>query len=256
VELGDELMTFATREELAREYEHFRFSSDGIGGFIRPDMPESVFEQLANLGQTPLTKVQLNQLLVLSNTGSMSDGFFKYYWLKEPEHTYDITKLPYYVKGITNNNPPGIRSHDHLRWGLYRLYVDGLLYFGNVAAAYRCLRSNTFDDLSVFFQKKRFDTYAISTRGPALPLEQISKDDRYLISEMACKTFGEIPDDKEQARQLLLNALKKHSGPVTFRQLLDGAAEDGNREQLLLSYDDVLNATITSEEELNRKFNE
>jgi hypothetical protein len=245
----------SSKEVLAHEYEAFHFSSDGIGGFVHASMPDEVFQQLSRLDDTPITKVQLNQLLVLSNTGSMSDGFFKYYWLYKPEHTYDVMKLPYYASGITDSNQ-GIRSHDHLRWGLYRLYVDGLLYFGNVAAAYRCLRSKTFDDLEAFFKQKRFDTNAISTRGPALPLEQISKDDRYLISEMACKTFGEIPDDREQARQFLLNALKKHSGPVTFRQLLEGVVDDSNREQLLLSYEDILDSTVTTEAELNRKFNE
>src|SRR5207253_2230018 len=61
----------------------------------------------------------------------------------------------------------------------------------------------------------------------------------------------------EEARKLLVEGLKKHGGrPVTFRQLVEGVAEDTNREQLLLSYEDVLDATLTGETELNRRFDE
>jgi hypothetical protein len=246
-----------SKKDLAREYARFRFGSSGLGNFVHEQIDDEVFRQLTLLDETPLTKVQLNQLLVLSNAGSMSDGFFKYYWLLKPEHPYDVTRLPYYAASMTGSGDQNVQSHDHLRWGLYRLYVDGLLYFGNVAAAFRALRSKTLEELVAFFKQKRFDTEAISQRGPALPLEEISKDDRYLISEMACKTFGEIPKDKIEARKLLQDALKKHrGGPITFRDLIDGFAEDSNREQLLLSYDDVLDTTLTDEAELNRRFDE
>lgn len=246
-----------SKEDLAREYECFRFGADGLGHFVHEQMEDEVFHCLSRLDQTPLTKVQLNQILVLSNAGSMSDGFFKYYWLEKPEHPYDVTRLPYYNESMIRGSHQSVQSHDHLRWGLYRLYVDGLLYFGNVAAAFRALRSKTIEELTAFYRQKRFDTSAISQRGPALPLEEIAKDDRYLISEMACKTFGEIPEDSLLARNLLLDGLKKHRGtPITFRQLLEGVAEDNNREQLLLSYDDVLDSTLSDEEELNRRFDE
>src|SRR5207249_370728 len=144
-----------------------------------------------------------------------------------------------------------------LRWGLYRLYVDGLLYFGNVAAAYSSLRSKTFEELIAFFTQKRFDTAAIAQRGPALPLEDIAKDNRYLISEMVCKTFGDLPEDKEQARAMLLTGLRQHKGAtITFRQLLEGLSQTSTREQLLLSFDDVLNASLSSEDDVNRRFDE
>ena len=201
--------------------------------------------------------MQLNQLLVLSNAGSMSDGFFRYYWIERPEHPYDVTRLPYYAESMTHGNDQSVQSHDHLRWGLYRLFVDGLLYFGNVAAAFRSLRSKTIEELTHFYKQKRFDTSAISQRGPALPLEEIAKDDRYLIAENACKTFGEIPQDTQDARQFLLDALRRYAGtPITFRQLIEGVAKPSNRDQLLLSYDEVLDITVSGEEELNRRFDE
>jgi hypothetical protein len=137
---------------------------------------------------------------------------------------------------MTQGSDQSVQSHDHLRWGLYRLYVDGLLYFGNVAAAFRSLRSKTIEELTYFYKQKSFDTSAISERGPALPLEEIAKDDPYLIAENACKTFGEIPQDTQEAREFLLDALRKYAGtPITFRQLIEGVAKDSNREQLLLS---------------------
>jgi len=158
---------------------------------------------------------------------------------------------------VTERSDQNVQSHDHLRWGLYRLYVDGLLYFGNVTAAFRALRSKTLEELTTFFKQKRFDTLAISERGPALKLEDIPRDERYLIQESVCKTFGQIPEDAEEARNLLLDALKKQTGPVTFRGLLEGVAKDpSNKEQLLLSYDDVLDATLSNENELNRRFDD
>jgi len=246
-----------SKKDLAREYECFRFGTSGLGRVVHDNMEDEVFHHLSRLEQTPLTKVQLNQLLVLSNAGSMSDGFFKYYWVEQPEHPYDVTCLPYYADSMKQSSEQSVQSHDHLRWGLYRLYVDGLLYFGNVAAAFRALRSKTLEELTTFYKQKRFDTSAISQRGPALPLEEIAKDDRYLISEMACKTYGEIPEDSIAARVLLLDGLKRHHGKtITFRQLLEGVADESNRDQLLLSYDEVLDVTLSGEEELNRQFDQ
>src|ERR1043165_877348 len=94
-------MTDLSKKDLAREYEHFPFGSSGLGNFVHEQMDDDVFRKLKHLDQTPLTKVQLNQLMVLSNAGSMSDGFFKYYWLQKPEHPYDVTHLPYYDPSMT-----------------------------------------------------------------------------------------------------------------------------------------------------------
>jgi hypothetical protein len=247
-----------TREQLLEAYRLFQFSDDGIGALVGPNMHEEVYEKLRSLRSAPLTKVQLNQLLVLSKAGSMSDGFFRYYWRLQPDHPYEVARLPYYDDGMIRGDDQEVVSHDHLRWGLYRLYVDGLLYFGNVSAAYSALRSLSFNDITTFFSQKRFDTSAIAQRGPALPLRAIAKDDRYLISEMVCKTFGDIPEDREEARQLLLSGLRKHTAgaSLTFRQLLEGVSESGNRDQLLLSFDDVLDDTVANEADLNQRFDE
>src|SRR5690242_6073155 len=132
-----------TREQLESEYALFQFAPTGLGGFAGPQMHDEVYDRLTLLGHQPLTKVQLNQLLVLSKAGCMSDGFLRYYWCTQPCHPYDVTALPFHSTALTQNATQQIVSHDLLRWGLYRLFVDGLLFFGSIAAAYNALRSRS-----------------------------------------------------------------------------------------------------------------
>jgi hypothetical protein len=247
-----------TKEELISEYSLFQFGSSGIGALVSPSMSETAYEWISGLDSHSISKVQLNQLLVLAKTGSMSDGFFRYYWLSSPTHPYDVKRLPHFDPAVLEGRLQGVVSHDHLKWGLYRLYVDGLLYFGNAAAAYSALRSKSFNDLAAFFQEKRFGTDAIAARGPAIPLKEIAKDDRYLISEMVCKTFGDIPEEKEAARELLLGELRKQKkgSIVTFRQLLGGVSGGNTQAQFLLSFDEVLETPLSTESDLNARFEE
>jgi hypothetical protein len=214
--------------------------------------------RLAKVPSEPLSKVQFNQLLVISGEASVSDGFFQYYWCSCPEHSYNITAIPghgSFLGGTVNE----ITSLEQMAWGLERAYIDGLLYFGSIAAGFRSLRSQKLEDIKQFFFRKRFDTEAIINRGPALPLNPIKKDDRYLISEMACKTFGELPDDATTAKRQLQEALAKHHAtgntPIGFKELLSTyIANPSNSEQLFLSYDDVINDQVDSEASLIEKF--
>ena len=57
-----------------------------------------VTSRLAQLNGEPLTKVQFNQLLVLSQDASVSDGFFEYYWRQQGPHTYDVTAVAIFDK--------------------------------------------------------------------------------------------------------------------------------------------------------------
>jgi len=144
----------------------------------------------------------------LGHEAPVSDAFFRYYWLETPkEHPYEICKIPGYSGEWIKNTP--IISLEHLKWGLYRLYVDALLYFGNVRTAFRSLRDMSESELKCLFASKRFDMDAIERRGPQLPLKSISKDRRYLISEMACKSYGDYAAG--DLRQALLDAYKRHA---------------------------------------------
>ena len=253
-------MAETSKKELAERYQQFCFGKKpGIGRFLCPEMHDEVFQQISGLNTTPISKVQLNQLLVISKCGSVSDGFFQYYWKRKPIHTYDVSKIPFYEEAWVRNEREEVISHDHLCWGLYRIFVDGLLYFGNVLAGFNSLRSLSYSELEGFFNEKRFDTEAIAARGPALDLKNISKDDRYLISEMACKTFGEVPADTEEAKKTLLDALRQHKTKggqtIKFKDLLKELSIRGSsQDQLMLSFDEVLEEDLDNVDDLTKKF--
>lgn len=104
-----------------------------------------------------------------------------------------------------------IASLAHLKWGLYRLFIDAPLYFGNVRTAFRKLRDLSIPEIADSFSCERFDTEAIKRRGPSLPLKPIAKDSRYLISEMACKSYGDSAGTDGDLRTVLLEAYKAHA---------------------------------------------
>ena len=189
----------------------------------------------------------------------MSDGFFAYYWRERPAHTYDVTRLDGFDAAWFSSAEPVIVSLEHLRWGLYRLYIDGLLYFGNVKACFNVLRTMKIDDIRLFFQAKRFDTASIAARGPALQLHSINRDDRHQISEMACKTFGEVPSDHRAALEMLNLAWEKHEaaggGSIEFRSFLEKyVVNASNKDQMSLSYDDVAEEKVDSKVGLKKHF--
>jgi hypothetical protein len=150
-----------------------------------------------------------------------------------------------------------------LKWGLYRIFTDGLLWFGNVRTAFRSLRSMNADELGGFFQRRRFDTKLIKERGPALPLQPITRDDRYLIAEMACKSYGDrdTPGDLKAA---LVESYRIHAEkdggliPIKIRDLLERnfptGRYEGRQQEFMFSADDVLDEDVMSESEIEAKY--
>ncbi len=195
--------------------------------------PDEVFNRLSKIKKEPLSREELNQLLILSHEAGVSDGFFEYYWLTAPSsHPYDVTLIPEYQKKWINNsqtNNSKIHSLNHLYWGFYRLYVDSLLYFGNVRTGYRSLRTKTEDELKDFFKPSRFDTAKMKNRGQTLRLKSIPKDKRYFISETVSKSFGLNPEKTSKLKQALTDAWNYHKrhggGKITIGKLLDGFKE-------------------------------
>lgn len=249
------------KQQVLDQFKLFALGTDGIGGWLGPDTDVRVLERLASIDTEPLAKVQLNQLLAFGHEAPVSDDFFRYYWLSaSTHHAYDVKRLADFQEVWLNSN--AIVSLAHLRWGLHRLYTDGLLYFGNVRTAYRKLRALAESELDAFFGKRRFNSEAIKARGPALPLTTIPKDDRYLISEMACKSYGEGEDGAGALKAALLGALKTHltrgGGAIAIRRLLDpGLLSDefaGRQQELLFSAEDVLDEAVASEEELEERY--
>jgi hypothetical protein len=249
-----------SKEQILDQFKLFSIGTDGIGGWLGPGTDDRVFERLEGVDREPLSKVQLNQLLAFGHEAPVSDDFFRYYWLSAPApHPYDVKGVPDFDKAWVDSN--AIVSLAHLRWGLCRLFTDGLLYFGNVRTAYRKLRTLTAAELAAFFGKRRFDTDAIKSRGPSLPLRPLPKDDRYLISEMACKSYDKGPDGGA-LKAALLGAMRMHlsrdGGAISIRSLLDPAflAEEyaSRQNELLFSADDVLDEAVASEADLEERY--
>lgn len=180
------------RPRLPEELEFFSGDGGGIESWLGAKTPDEVVERLSRIEREPIAFEHLNQLLILSHEAGHSRGFFKYYWFSiPPAHPYDISALKNYSAEFRGMPVASIISSKHLAWGMERLYVDALLFFGNIRECYRQLRNKSFEELENFFASKCFDTDQLLTRSDVLPLEEIQKDDRYLIAEMACKTYDD-----------------------------------------------------------------
>ena len=254
-------MTTVTLEgQTLERFRLFLGGTEGLGSWVGPQAPEQMLASLADIESHPLSKARLNQLLTLAHQAPVSEAMFRYYWLSFPtNHPYDVRKIPGYdQKWISCDQ---ICSLDQLYWGLYRFYVDALLFFGNVRTAFRTLRRMSENELEVFFRHNCVSYDDLAKRGdPFLPTE-IAKDNRYLISEMACKSYGEEGGPGGEISKVLTELYEEHlgkgGGPVTVNELLSGAFKEGRYEdkqmQLELSADDFLDDIINEQSELMEK---
>lgn len=241
------------RLELLQFFEPLFSGTGGIDSWLHDGVPQTVISRLNSLRDASLTREQLNQLLVLSHEAGLGAGFFKYYWLTAPAHTYDVRVFPDFDEDFLNRR--SIESLEQLRWGLQRFYVDALLYFGNVRSAYRRLRNMELAAINDFFGGHRSDAEALFRRGAPLPLQAIPRDDRYLISEMACKSLGA---ETTNLGAVLRDAYQKRvtagdTSSVSPRQLLEADAPAQNLRQLTFAADELLDDELTSLQELESK---
>jgi len=240
----------------------FAGDTGGIDSWLTGGNADAVLKRLDLLPGDPISCSQLNQLLALSRQADVSEGFFRYYWLSEPKHAYDVTRIPEYHE--TYGSVDQILSLEQLYWGLYRIYVDCLLFFGSIRDGYHALRVMDLPQIEDFFKKERYDTDAMLHRGPALPLEAIAQDDRYLIAEQACKSLDAPEGDVSELLSVLRGAWADHlrhgGGTVTAKELLQGAfVLDGFKDrqsQFLFAADDLLESEVHSEDELIERYNE
>lgn len=243
------------KDEILQRMSMFVLGGPGIGGWLSASTtPNLVFDRLARLARDPLSLAQFAQLLVLGHQAPPSEDFLTYYWLIIPtDHPYPISSLSDFKPEFSNNT---IKSLEHLSWGLARLYADSLLWWGNVRAAYLELRDLNADHLRELFRSKRWDTDRMIRRGPPLPVHAIPKDNRYLISEMACKCYGGAPTIQSDMERALLAALDDHQrrigGKVTIKKLIEGTYADRQTE-FMFSADDLLEEQVSSPEELRKK---
>lgn len=250
-----------SKAQILEEFSLFSAPAGGIGSWLTENTHDNVFARLGKLDEEPLPAVQLNQLLVLGHEAPIDDGFFRYYWLQTPEqHPYNVRTVPGFSKDFLESGD-NIMSLSHLKWGLYRFYIDALLFFGNVRSAFRSLRDLEITDIKTFFEAKRFDTVAIKRRGASLPLKPIAKDNRYLISEMACKSYGDSPGTDGDLQRALLEGYRAHTEAgnpsPTIRKLLENrvpTAYQARQQEFIFSADEVLDYSVSSESDIFARY--
>jgi hypothetical protein len=145
---------------------------------------------------------------------------------------------------------------NHLKWGLKRLYIDGLLYFGNIRQCYRTLRSLNEIQLHDFFRRKVLDAGALTGRSEHLPLTNIAKDDRYLIAETACKTYAPADESMPDLIEFIKGRYKEAEASGKSRILIKELIVPGlspsryDSDQLSFSLDEALDQEIKNTTEL------
>jgi hypothetical protein len=231
----------------------------GFDSWLVRKVPPVVLNRLSSIDKEPLGRAQLNQLLHLCHEPGVCEGFFNYYWLSAPQHTYDVCQFEGFKSDWLNGR--SIKSLDHLKWGLYRLYLDSLLFFGDVRTGFQSLRVKSAVELETLFGQKRWSTQALKDRGPALNLVKIAKDDRYLISEMACKSHAVGPAGSSDLKQFLTDAFSAHiqsgGGKVAIRKLLEKGITKKTEErqtEFLFSADDFLDEEVETAEQLEQRY--
>ena len=250
------------KEQIIEYFKLFSDSnSDGLEKLFSSSGKEEVFARLADIDKDPLSKVQLNQLLIISALPGMTYGFFKYYWLSDPVlHTYNVKLLDDFNEDFIGKEE--IVSLEHLRWGLKRVYIDALLYFGNITNGFNHLNTKKEKQIIEFFEKKRFPTDIIKSRGKTLEFEVIPKLDRYLIAEMACKTYEAPSESEGDLKQFLIDnykeAVRQGKTRVLVKDLFSKDFKVSSKEkyeanllQLEFSAEDILDKAITNERDID-----
>ena len=156
-------------------------NSKGITGFISKGSSPFLFDALSSIDEAPLTKVQFDQLLSLQNLMTISDDFFRYYWLERPKiHFYQIEAIE------IRSDIDAITSIEQLKWGFNRLFIDSLYVYGNIQKGFESLCRLNKQGIYDTFSHYLFDTTQIKKRGNTLHFEEISKDDRSLSHLPEC----------------------------------------------------------------------
>lgn len=247
------------KSEILSEFELFRGNGGGIEAWFTEDIPDTVVDVLAHCEERPISSEVLNQLLILSHEAGMSRGFFNFYFQYDPHSDgrswYDPKKLPEFEPRFLTSTE--LVSLKHLKWGLRRFYTDALLSFGNIRQAYRTLRNaKETHDVLAYTSRCAFNTKEMVSRGSGLPLEPIARDDRYLIAEIACKTYDPANSDLPSLTDFMKDRFRQQISAgrrvMTVRELVSSVPQQDTytSDQLSFSLDEVLDQRVHSEDEI------
>lgn len=223
--------------------------------FIQSQDGQRILERLVNLPTIPIHVTHFNQLLHLNYEAGVTDGFFKYYFCSEPtSHPYPVDKVLDVSPSIDEK---GVSSLKQMEWGLRKFYIDALLFWGDIRFAYRDLRTKSYSKLEEFFSSKRYDSEGMRARGHVLPFVEIRVDDRYLISEVACKAYSpQKVGDSILIEHMLLNAYKnKGGGRVKIASLFEDntpLAKNDPHGQMMLQFaaEEFIEDIVENEEDI------
>jgi len=194
----------------------------------------------------------------MTHEAGVTPGFFEYYFAtRPPSHPYPLEPV---LTVMPELNTKGIDSLAQLEWGLRRFYMDSLLYWGDIRSGYRVLRTMSYDQLSELFSEKRFATQLMQARSAPLPFVDVPVDDRYLVSEVACKAYAadtfEAPAPIET---ILIEAFRKGgAGRRTIGSLFDekSSLAQGDPQQLLLvqvGAEEFMHEEVHSEDDIRAR---
>lgn len=245
--------------EVPRELALFTGNTGGIDSWLVGDNSELIFQRIAKLPSEPLSHSLFNQLLALSQQPPVSRAFFDYYWCSAPVHPYRVEEIVGFDQSYTKFDR--IVCIEQLSWGLYRLYVDALLFFGTIRNGFNELRTKSEAALTDFFKSRMFDTDQLVARGEAIAPVPIPMDDRYLIGELACKSF-EPPDSGVDIWHVLYGAWIEHRARsverITYKELLQRACVrpeyNGRQAEFEFATDELLDEVVVDEAHLRVKF--
>ncbi|MCL2630845.1 MAG: hypothetical protein FWD49_04905 [Firmicutes bacterium] len=248
-----------TKEDLLKEFlPLFNTHREGVESFITNQTDDFVINRILDIEKNHLALVQLNQMLVFSKAGAVSQGFFEYYWCEvPPEHNYRIKTLGYYPKQFDSAQKfDNISTTSQLFFGFYRIFVDCLYNFGNITVGYNKLRKLNKQELVEFFKRKRIDFVNIMQRGAALKFDHIDPEKKYLISENVCKNFGDNIDIESGLEKHLIESYKKAKSRgikrIRIKNLLNEEyAPDQDRQlQFEITAEDIKDKEVQNEEEI------
>jgi hypothetical protein len=222
------------------------------------DLLSAIEDGLRAIESGSLSWARLNQVLHLCSQAGMSEGFYSYYFLKTPsKHPCPVTLVLSSAEYRPPTESENIVAPDQLRWGILRFVYDALLYWGNVVQSYRELRQESFDTIAEFFASKRIDETHLVRRGQIVGPKPIPIDQRYLISEMACKTYEAKTNIAEVDHvSLALQAFRvlKAGGKLAtwadLRAQAETLAEKSGQKSLLDLLFEEAESPISSEEEI------
>jgi hypothetical protein len=158
-----------------------------------PDISAAVENALEALRGGALSWARMNQVMHLCSQAGMSEGFYSYYFLRVPStHPYPVIRVLPGGEYRPPSDSVEIGSMKQFKWGVQRFIYDAMLYWGNFVQAYRDLRQSSEEEIAEYFGSKRINAERLTRRGKVVDPVPIPQDHRYLISEMACKTYDHV----------------------------------------------------------------